>query len=54
MSVLASTVGFHDARLSVPAPAEGSVARRRITEQLHLTIGRHPVTVVTGAGGTGS
>ena len=53
MSAVSPPVAFHDARLSVPAPAEGAVERRRITERLDRTIARHPVTVVTGAGGTG-
>jgi LuxR family transcriptional regulator, maltose regulon positive regulatory protein len=48
-----SPVGFHDARLSVPAPAEDAVDRPRLTTRLNDAVNRYPVTLVTGAGGTG-
>ena len=48
-----SLVAFHDARLSVPAPAAGAVERERISHRLDEVVRRRPVTVVTGAGGTG-
>lgn len=45
--------GFHDARLTIPLPAENAVERPRVTAMLDTAIEAHPATVVTGAGGCG-
>lgn len=53
MSAQSPPVAFHDARLSIPVPAEDAVDRPRVDGLLDAAIGGHPVTVITGSGGCG-
>ena len=46
-------VGFHDARLTTPDPGTGVVERARLSTVVDEYVRHHPVTVVTGAGGSG-
>lgn len=53
MAATPAPVGFHDARLMPPDPGGGLVDRRRVFDLLDQCIRTRPLTVVTGAGGSG-
>ncbi|MGA8047153.1 MAG: LuxR C-terminal-related transcriptional regulator [Dermatophilaceae bacterium] len=53
MAATPAPVGFHDARLTTPDPGEGVLDRGRMTDLLDRCVRQRPLTVVTGAGGSG-